>query len=45
MHRQRDELGRYKKQDPTTTKPLVGAEPPTFVLTTPIVGKPTLEEL
>lgn len=45
MPKQRDEKGRYTKQDPPTTKPLVGAKLPTFKLTTPIVGKPTLEEL
>ena len=34
-----------KNKTPPLTKPLVGAGPPTFELTTPIVRKPTLEEL
>lgn len=43
--RQRDENGRCTEQDPPTTKPLVEARLPPFELTTPIYGKPTLEEL
>lgn len=45
MPRQRDEKGIHTKQDPPITKPLVESGLPPFGLTTPIAGKPTLEEL
>ena len=45
MASQRDENGRYTKQYPSTTKPLVEAGIPPFELTTPIARKPILEEL
>lgn len=45
MPKQRDEKGIYIKQYTSITKPLVEAGLPPFELTTPISGKPTLEEL
>ena len=45
MPRKRDKNGRNTKQQHPTTRPLVEVGLPPFELTTPIVGKPTLEEL
>ena len=43
MLRERDQKGRFSKQNPPTTQPPVGAGP--LGLITPVAGKPTLEEL
>jgi len=45
MPRYRDEKGRYVKQDPPITNPLVEVGLPPFELTTLVVGKPSWEEI
>ena len=43
MSRDRDQKGRFIKQKPPTIQPSLGAGP--SGQTTPVVGRPTLEEL